>query len=542
MPEISQKMMMRGILIGILNNYRSTDSPKNTEIKKDVETLKRFKDKEYLAKVLFKEITDLKSAFASVCAIFLLEAVDKNSFEKQAIEFLKDDKTSDDKKFYIISLLKQKGINFDMDEISDYIQNSKQAAEDTIKDFLLNALDNPDVQIDLLDFFINIDENERKNFLENLLEDFKDDNLTNALSILVQTDVDDEELELIIEGLTSSNSPYALEGLNYILKNYSINEPTKKTIKRKIKEINFANPNFKNGLLVKNSRIYKCFISFCDGQANFPLVASRKKDNGLIDVLFLTANIDLGITSCMGFSKITEENFNSIISRLFTDSLALDINPIALKALVCHYERKNKEKNTLLPFEFIVWKKILTDVRELNYDISEFLNRKLESINLKEKKVLALTNAKVTETWYYSYRQNKHVDDIINTIEKEHICDIDKINKIVSDSIDNNFLNNEEFLAQLRSRLLIQSYAASLANLKITSSALYSLCFKNPYLKMFVTSMIDKSIYYYLSTRLYEYNKKNNKNFKQIIKTNFSKKELLTLMENLEDKWKQKKE
>ena len=59
---------------------------------------------------------------------------------------------------------------------------------------------------------------------------------------------------------------------------------------------------------------------------------------------------------------------------------------------------------------------------------------------------------------------------------------------------------------------------------------------------MFVTSMIDKSIYYYLSTRLYEYNKKNNKNFKQIIKTNFSKKELLTLMENLEDKWKQKKE
>ena len=147
------------------------------------------------------------------------------------------------------------------------------------------------------------------------------------------------------------------------------------------------------------------------------------------------------------------------------------------------------------------------------------------------------------ETWYYSYRQNKYIDDIIHKIEKNHLTNLDEINEVVSNSIEQNFLHNREYLLELQSKLLIQSYVAHLTNLKITSSATYSMCFKNPYLKMFITSIVDKSIYYYLSTRLFECETTYRNKFKNITKTNFTKNELITIMEQLENKWSsQKKE
>ena len=83
------------------------------------------------------------------------------------------------------------------------------------------------------------------------------------------------------------------------------------------------------------------------------------------------------------------------------------------------------------------------------------------------------------------------------------------------------------------SRLLLQAYVAYLAGLKVTSSAAYSMCFKNPHLIMFLNAIIDKSIYAYFSEILEDEDTK----FREKIKTNYSNKEIKTLMEALEKKW-----
>ena len=158
------------------------------------------------------------------------------------------------------------------------------------------------------------------------------------------------------------------------------------------------------------------------------------------------------------------------------------------------------------------------------------------------KKVLNLSAAKIMENWHYCFRQNENVDNIINEIEKNHLTNLKDIDEVVSNAIENNFLNNKEYLSELQSSLLIQAYSAYLADLKITSSILYSLCYKNPYLKLFITSIMDKSIYHYLVSRLYEYKAKNETKFKNITKTNFTKDEIINIMEQLENKWSPKKE
>ena len=143
-------------------------------------------------------------------------------------------------------------------------------------------------------------------------------------------------------------------------------------------------------------------------------------DNGAIDALLTTINISKGVISSMGFGAITIENFDAIIKRLFSDSIPVEINPVALKSLFIYYLKKSELKETQVPYELIVWKKLLNDIREINYDISEFINSKLDIMNLTEAKVKKFINAKISETWFYSPGQNKYIDEIVENIEKTY--------------------------------------------------------------------------------------------------------------------------
>jgi len=535
MPNDSQKLKQRAELLSILNKYRNATKINNQELFEDIEQISKFENKEFVLKTLLQEIVSSNETYSNICSIIALESIDNATFEGIAINFLQDKKTPDNKKFIIVSLMKQKGLEFNYRDIADYVDNVEELAHSGVQDFLKNAINDPEAQIDLLDFFINIPQEEKTSFLYNLQEEFEGDNLANAFSILSQLDNQKEENDILLKTLLESNSPYAIEGLEYILDNQTFDTKTRGKIKKKIKKIKANNPNFTNDLLVKNSEIYKCNIGFIDGKSNFTLTFSRKKDDDTINVLLATANITQGIISCMGFCSIDIENYDSITKRLFNDSPAIKITPIALKTLFEHYYSKSIQNNIELPYELIVWKKIFNKTRTINYDISEFINSKLEITKLTKEKVKKFASSKMLETWYYSVGQNEFVDGLISQIEQKHILDLDEINELTSKLIEEKFLNNKDFKQELQSKLLLQSYIAHLAKLKMTSACAYSLCFKNPYTKMLLESSIDKSLYYYFSTKAYELEEDNI--FKKNIKTNYTKEELEILMAQLEEKW-----
>ena len=211
------------------------------------------------------------------------------------------------------------------------------------------------------------------------------------------------------------------------------------------------------------------------------------------------------------------------------------INPVALKSLYLHYLVKADKNDIELPYELIVWKNMLNDVRAINFDISEFINSKLEITKLTKLKVMKFISSKIIDTWFYLYGENEYIDKIIDKMEELHCVDLDNINEIVSKTIDDNFIENKKFMREIQSRLLIQSYVASLAKLKLTSACAYSLCFKNPYTKMFLTSLLDKSIYYICASKLSELDEENI--FKKDVPTKYTKDELELIMAQLEEKW-----
>ena len=149
MAQMSDKMKLRADLMAILSKYRNTLNPKSSDFNNDITYLRTIEDKKYILKTLFKELVNANGNFVNICAVFLLELGESDIFEDCAIDFLRDNNISDDKKFLIISLMKQKGIHFDYENIQEYIENPNSTADKGIKDFLVNATVDPEVQIDL---------------------------------------------------------------------------------------------------------------------------------------------------------------------------------------------------------------------------------------------------------------------------------------------------------------------------------------------------------------------------------------------------------
>ncbi|MBR2068302.1 MAG: hypothetical protein IJ877_00940 [Candidatus Gastranaerophilales bacterium] len=539
MTNNQSKMQIRAQVMQMLSKYRDIKNPSNIDISQDIDILEHIKDKEYVARLLFKEIgTGEMGDFTNICAIMALEAIDNDSFEKSAINFLRDKSYSDEKKFLMISLIKQKGIYFDYDEIENYIASPEQVAQKGVKGFLLNSINDPEVQIDLLDFFGNIPKEERLYLLNNISQEDMPDSIAHTMSLLCQLEVENEELSIIEDTLLKSSSPYAIEGLEHIIENYNINLKLRQKLKKELAKLKEDNPDFINNSIIKDSVINDSYISFIDGNSNFSLILSRKMKDSSIDAVLLSINTKQGILACMGFGNITPSNYTTIIRRLFPDSSPIKISPQAFKALFLHYKNKNKKTDTPLPYELLVWEKLLGDIQDINYDISEFINSKLDTLNLTEGKVKKFVTSAILDPWYWPYGQNKYIDEIIDTIEKEHITEYDKIDEIVSKSIDEHFINDKEFLTEIKDRLLLLAYIAQLARLKISSAVSYSLCFKNDYFKMFITSLIDRSIYeYFINSYSESIHKKERNIFKRGKKTSFNTKELDSLMDRIEAKW-----
>lgn len=537
MSDKSLKLQQRAQLISVLNKYRDINSINNSQLYQDIEEIIKIEDKTLIVKILFQEILSSDNVFyQDACSIIALEAVDSDTFEKEAINVLNDKKVSDDKKFIVASLMRQKGLDFEYRDITNYIENPQELAHSGVKNFLTNAIFDAEVQIDLLDFFINIPKEEKLYFLDNLKEEYDPDNVANAFSLLIQLPkIEKDEAEFLQDGLLNIDSPYTLKGLNYALEFIKNDTKTKNKIKKKVKMLSFKYPKFKDIDLIKSSKAADCYIGFVDGNFNFPLVLTRQKDNNNLDILLMTINTIVGMTSCVGFCEVNCENYKSIIKRLFNDSAPIKISSIALKSLYKYYSDKSIKNNIELPYELIVWKNFLNDIRIINYDLSEFINSKLDIIPLTDLKVKKFASSFLCETWFYPYGQDKKIDNIIDIIETTHSENLDEINRIVKNAIDNEFLKDKDFIKEFNSRLLMQSYVAKLAKLKMTSSCAYSICFQKKYLKMLLNSIIDKSLYFYFNTKLKDIEENNR--FKKNKKTNFSKDELQLLLTELEEKW-----
>ncbi len=532
---LESKMKLRSEILSILSKYNSNKQINSKVIKNDIETLAKIENKDLLAKILMNEILTGNKNYAKFCSLFILRILDKKEIENHASKILSRENITDEKKVFLLSILKQKGIYFSAEEVESFICDLDKTANDGVRNFLESAIENPEAQIDLLDFYQGITYQEKISLLNNLAYENKFKETINAFSVLCNLVLSQAEIKIISDVLLTTDSKEAIFGLENILKSNNIDETLTHKIKKKIKELKFKNPNCKKTTFTNDSKFYKSFVCFVDGGWNFSLIFSRIDKNNLIDTFFTTINIDLGITSVIGFYKIPKRNFDEILGRLFIDSPPIEIEAGVLASLLDFYKEKNSKTNSLLPFEYNVWANLISDIKRCDVDISEYLNSKLTCVEIKEKKLYDLFNSKIVDTWFYVKNQDPKIEEIFSIPNKQNIKDFAKIEDRIIDFINDKIIKDDEFINAFKSKLLLQAYISKLAKFTSISNYLFSICYKTEYIKMFLNYIFQKSICNYLLNNLK--NKQQTNIFKKSENFDFTEKETVAISEAFKKRW-----
>ena len=232
----------------------------------------------------------------------------------------------------------------------------------------------------------------------------------------------------------------------------------------------------------------------------------------------------------MGFGNINDVNLSTLLNRLFSDSLPVEIKPEIMKSLIKQYIDKNLSTSSIVPYEYFVWKKLLDDIEDIDFDIDKFLSENTNKISMSSSKVKKFLNAKIVETWYYIKGQNQYIDEIIDVVEELNSTDIAEIEKKIAPIIKEKFIKNEKFMDLLREKLRFQALAAYFAKLAASASCSYHISKSDKYLETVINSIVEKSIYAYLNSVLVEDDVEKNVFRKIGKKTKFTKTQL-------EDKW-----
>ena len=127
-----------------------TDVNKLPDYIDKIQLLDAQNDKKTIAKLLYKELYNIKEGDSSVLCFLLERYSDKEDLTKKLWELLRNDLVADSVKIVAINFLRGLENNWELDTGNE-ILNEKIINDDT-KKLLNNAIVNPEVQIDFLDF------------------------------------------------------------------------------------------------------------------------------------------------------------------------------------------------------------------------------------------------------------------------------------------------------------------------------------------------------------------------------------------------------
>ncbi len=505
------KIHKRAYILHEIAKLRALSCVSDSDVEAAIKELSKIEDKFFLCSILLKEINGSIAYFDGILALLAINLA-RNVLEKCVFTFLEKTSVTDEKKLFLINILNQAGIPVDMGLIHTYIKNPDAAVDSETEKFLKLAEVNPEAQIDFLDFYFGINEDDRSILLNTIINDYSGDHLANILIPLIYSIKEEEPLKTCIQGLLKSKSYLCYPPLDWLIKSSSNSSVI--SLSRKIKnELKIAGLRknittleyYKE--LFKTSRPLDFYVSSIDGESNFSLVFARVYDNGAISTFFAVFNLETGPVSCFGLSNITKTEYENILSRFFKDVEKIPLEFSFAKTLIdefCDFALQNK---TYIPYELLCWRQLTYDIEPLNVPLKEFMEQGLTPFNLSPADLRRATGSEYTSKWFFNYSSKypelvKLIDDIC-ALEEENFRDFDKITSDFVSKFENSVL-----CKILRKRFLYQSFFFKSLGFKNLSSLFASIYLEDEVLKDFFEFSIQRSIYEFFLNL--EYLKENN--------------------------------
>lgn len=462
----------------------------------NVEALDAQSDKKTIVKILYKELNNANSKNEYILRILLERYAPKDELSAHLWAMLKNTMFSNETKIVVLNFLRDIDSNWSYDEYGKFVGNEDELIDNDTKLLLKNAIINPEVQIDFLDFLNSLNTNDKTTLIKSLGEDYSEDALANILVPVFLSDPYSEEGKTALDILGDTKSQLAYHALNEALK-YAKSD-IQPSIKRNLSKLKLAgiredSTHIFYRELLSDSKPYEFCLTFPDGHGNQALIFTREKSTGRIQFAAVVLDDYHGIRDCFGFNDISKFECDKIIERFYQDEEVLKISPEALKTILINAEKLSDK----FPYEYICWKNLISDIEPETTDIKTFLKTNLTPAELSIEDIKRLSTDEFTKHWFLDYGYSSEFNEMIDFLNvklqnSDYKIDFDDIIALYFDGI---FDKTEH--AAWSERLIMSAYLKFLTGQTDCANLIYGLYFNETLKKEFFKNIIRKSIYEY---------------------------------------------
>lgn len=442
-------------------------------------------DKKIICKLLFKEINNSDSD-KNLLKFLLLRYCTAKELSEKLWSIIKNSMTSNQAKIFALDLLRDIDSNWSYDECEQYLDNPDELVDADTKRILDNAIADPEVQIDFLDFLASLSDSDKVTLLKSLGNDYSKDELANMLVPVFMSMFDTEVGKVALDILGNSKSQLAYHALNSSLD--FVDEKLVPAVKRNLSILKIAGIREDNSLefykkLLKNSKPYKFCITYPDGHGNQAIIVSRTTSGGNMQFVAIVIDDYHGIKDCFGFNNITRFECNTIIERFYRGQRALDIEPAILKSILINAEKLSKYK---MPYEYVCWRNLLADIEpkplKLNYKISQLSQKQFEEILVYD----------FTDFWFLNSTYSDEFEEFLREIET---ISCEKYDEFIDQNVEKVFYPEENII--WTNRILNCALLKHLAGEEKAAQNLYSLYNDKKLVRELYKNILRKSVYEY---------------------------------------------
>lgn len=499
----ASKIQIRAQVLQAVLRFKNSKFPSDAEIENCIKNLREINEPDFVATLLLKEISVNGSVYDNILTLLLFSVSTPVALSQIIFKFLNDKETSDEKKLFLINLLREQGQKVDYEFISSHINNPDEAIDRETKKFLSEAKYSPEAQIDFFDFYFTVNEQDRKMLVDSIIDDYSGDELANILEPFAYFYPEICVDEKIIKALADSKSYFALAPLKWCCEHLNDDNLSKYALKMLNKLSTYginisANEKEIYHALLENSRPLSFWYSSADGNSNISCVFARCKDNGFIQTFFTVFNLFSGPVACFGFDEVAQKDFNVILLRFFKSSLHTKISLKEGKAIFDALSNRAWSNSVKVPYEFICWRHLTYDVEPINKPINAIFTSKLKKKKVDDTFINKILNSDIFSSWFYDCQSSPKLFDFVNSIKDSDI-DLNKIETEL-ENLSTTLLNDEKFKNNFIEHILFQAFILSNSDMITTANILYSTTFDDILLNKLLLVILKKSIYNYFLT------------------------------------------
>ncbi len=473
----------------------------------EFKTLDEQNNPQNIVKILLKEFLLCNDDAMPVIKLLLLRYADEEELLQEMESIIKNPKYENNLKLHAIELISSFKSDWHGEHYDSYLEYNEELVRQETQELLESSKENPEIQLDFIDFFSAIPPKDQMMLLESLQEDQQGEDLANILVPIFLSFPKSEIGLYALKMLSSTKSAYAYETL--VQTSDALDEITRQNIKKCVSELKLSGAGKKFQPAADSHKNAKFYIIPPDGEGNISLIYEKPNDdNKTVQLVGMVIDDYTGVRECLGFSAISEFEASFLLDKLTGTDYKTLIAPDMFKKLMLQGEKLNYKKSAP-PYEYNCWKRIFLDIPAAEFEIEDILREKFSGKSITPNDITNVLDADFTVPWFYTHNFGDESEQFFNELDKKL-----KENRIDEIDIDNFLAENldkviyEEEKANWKERIFLTAYTklddeqTALTLYKIAEDAsamqeLYMFILKQSVFQYFLNMLTDNNFLKY---------------------------------------------